>query len=144
MTEEETQKLAAWQAVELVNMLRRAGWVFAAVVCWTRKSGPEPGIAGASFFDIHRDESRYLPTLADAVRNVATEMDKAHRASGAREFCGDGYLHTLGGTGVRNAAVLAAVREASESDLRAHCCKELDGTWTHAVARAELKFRGLL
>jgi hypothetical protein len=106
--EAETQALAAWQAQQIVNHCRAMGWLFVAVVIWTRKD--EGGVAGASYFDLPKAEAGLAPRLADAVRMVATEMDRSFEALGARETAGDGYLHTIGGTGVDAIAKRAGAR----------------------------------
>ncbi len=111
MNEAEAQALATWQAKQVVNHLRAAGWVFAAIVLWTRKD--EGGLAGASYFDLPKSETGAMPRLADAVRMVATEMDRSFKAIGAREWDGDHWLHTLGGTGVDAQAKRA--RELAEA-----------------------------
>lgn len=113
--EAETQNLAAWQAQQIVNHLRAMGWVFVAVVLWTRKD--EGGLAGASYFDLPKAEGHLAPRLADAVRNVATEMDRSFEALGVRETASEGYLHTLGGTGVDAIAKRARERAALDEWL---------------------------
>lgn len=113
MNEAEVQGLAAWQAVQVVNSLRAAGWVFAAVVLWTRKDGEAGnggGLAGASYFDVPASFAGAMPALADAVRTVAREIDEAHRVIGAREWTGDAYRHTLGGSAVDARAQLGRER----------------------------------
>lgn len=113
MNEAETQNLAAWQARQIVDHLRRMGWVFAAVVVWTRKD--EGGLAGASYFDLPKADAGAMPLLADAVRMVAAELDRSFKAIGARESMGDRWLHTLGGTGVDEQAKRARERNVLDA-----------------------------
>jgi hypothetical protein len=108
MKEAEVQSLAAWQAVQIVNTLRAAGWVFVAVVVWTRKD--DDGLAGASYFDLPKAFAGAMPRLADAVRTVAREIDDAHRAIGGAEWTGDAYTHTIGGSAIDARAQLARER----------------------------------
>lgn len=106
MSEAETQRLATLQVVHLVNNLRAMGWVFAAVVLWTRKEGG--GLAGASYFDLPKAEAGAMPRLADAVRTVANEMDRAFAALPVPEWQGDSWTHTIAGSGIDDQAKRAA------------------------------------
>jgi hypothetical protein len=146
MSEADTQGLASWQAIQIVNHLRAMGWVFAAVVLWTRKEGG--GLAGASYFDLPTADAGAMPRLADAVRTVANEMDRAHAAMPVPvpEWQGDSWTQTLGGTGVDAQAKRAAERsvlaamEAVPDRMLSTFATEYSGELS-AACRAEIDRR---
>lgn len=99
MNTDETQALARWQVLQLLRALRAAGWDFVAISLWAEVPGAGVHGAGSSTFEVSRAMTPALPRLADNLRVLASELDAAHRMSGAPEIL-DGYTHVVGGTTV--------------------------------------------